>query len=112
MNKFRGRIIKYFDEQYLKGGIGEEVPKLWPSKEYQLLRFRILIEIDDLNGKTILDVGCGFGEFYYFLNNNDVKLKDYVGTAVIIKMMISLYGCIKAGEVHWCNMGGYLWLYD
>lgn len=79
MNKIRDRIIKYYDEQYLNNSQGKELPVLWPSKTVQLLRFKIITEIDDLNGKTILDVGCGYGDLYYFLKKNGVKLKDYVG---------------------------------
>jgi SAM-dependent methyltransferase len=79
MNKFRDETIKHFDQKFLKNSQGEELPTLWPNKEYELLRFRILAEIDDLNKKTVLDVGCGFGNLYYFLKESGVRLKDYVG---------------------------------
>jgi len=79
VNKFRDRTLKHFDELFLGNTPKGELPVLWPSRASQLLRFRTLAEIDDLNDKTILDVGCGFGEFYYWLVERGVQLKDYVG---------------------------------
>lgn len=39
----------------------------WGSKRTQELRFFLFSEIDNLNGKTVLDVGCGFGDLFVFL---------------------------------------------
>jgi SAM-dependent methyltransferase len=36
----------------------------------QEIRFTILSEIGDINDCSILDLGCGFGDFYDFLNKN------------------------------------------
>lgn len=36
----------------------------WGSEESQQKRFQVLSEIGDLKGKIVLDVGCGFGDFY------------------------------------------------
>ncbi|WP_424357081.1 class I SAM-dependent methyltransferase [Methanocella sp. MCL-LM] len=41
-------------------------------------RFTALSEIGDLDGCSILDVGCGFGDLYGFLVNKGLKI-DYTG---------------------------------
>lgn len=52
----------------------------WQSKDSQQVRFQVLSEIGDLKGKTILDVGCGFGDFHGFLvNKKKIKVKKYLG---------------------------------
>ena len=39
----------------------------WKSKESQELRFKQLIESCELEGSTVVDVGCGVGDFYHYL---------------------------------------------
>lgn len=52
----------------------------WGSRKSQIVRFEALYKIGDLNGKTVLDLGCGFGDFYEFLTKKKkVKLKKYLG---------------------------------
>jgi len=58
----------------------------WRNREQQYLRFRILSEIGNLNGKKILDVGCGFGDFYEYLINKDMKI-DYTGYDISAKII-------------------------
>lgn len=53
----------------------------WGSRESQEERFRIFSEMADLEGKTILDVGCGLGSFYGWLKN---RLKNFQYTGVDI----------------------------
>ena len=50
----------------------------WGSREGQRLRFKILAGIGSLEGKRILDVGCGLGDFAGWLAQNDIKV-DYTG---------------------------------
>ena len=67
---YKSRIKKY------KNGPGA----VGTSAHSQLIRFQILSGIGDLNNKTILDVGCGFGDFYGFLTKKKgIKIKKYVG---------------------------------
>jgi cyclopropane fatty-acyl-phospholipid synthase-like methyltransferase len=61
------------DEKYSgKFGTSLDFKSLgWGSKESQLTRFRILIEIPGFNqGDSVLDVGCGHGDFCTFFNSN------------------------------------------
>jgi SAM-dependent methyltransferase/RimJ/RimL family protein N-acetyltransferase len=50
----------------------------WGSKNGQELRFQILSEIEDLNNKKILDVGCGLGDFLGWTRKNDINI-EYTG---------------------------------
>ena len=45
----------------------------WGSKEKQMLRFKILSKIGNLNKKKILDVGCGFGDFNLWLKKKRIR---------------------------------------
>ena len=44
-------------------------------------RFGALAEIGDLEGRSVLDVGCGFGDLYGFLSGRDIHF-DYTGVDV------------------------------
>ncbi|MBT3362553.1 MAG: class I SAM-dependent methyltransferase [Chloroflexi bacterium] len=51
----------------------------WGNTESQKVRFSIMSGIGDLNNKSILDIGCGFGDFFGFLGHNGIKPKKYLG---------------------------------
>lgn len=55
--------ISRYHLQRIKG-YGVETPQAlgWKSSENQKVRFAKLIEIGDLNGHSVLDVGCGHGD--------------------------------------------------
>jgi SAM-dependent methyltransferase len=62
-----------------------------------MLRFKILTEIGDMNGMSTLDVGCGFGELYAYLNRN-FKWFDYTGidiSKIIVKAAKEKFPGIK-----------------
>jgi len=42
------------------------------------IRFKTLTEIGDFSGKKILDLGCGFGDFYKYLIDNKIDC-EYTG---------------------------------
>lgn len=54
----------------------------WGKSYYQIKRFDDLlhaIRAEELINKTILDIGCGFGDLYTFLMKKKIKLKKYIG---------------------------------
>lgn len=59
----------------------------WGSKESQELRFKVLSEIGDLYGKSILDVGCGLGDLYGYLLNSPIE--TYVGYDIVPEMIFA-----------------------
>lgn len=58
----------------------------WGSRESQELRFKILSQLTDLNAKSILDVGCGLGDLYGWLEKNNIKT-NYKGIDITPKMI-------------------------
>ena len=60
INRYNKRIEKY----------GDSIKSLASGKESRRkLRFKILSELDDMKNKSILDLGCGFGDLYEYLYN-------------------------------------------
>lgn len=52
----------------------------WISQETQYKRFEIInSQIDNISSSSIIDAGCGFGEFYNFLEKNKILPKQYIG---------------------------------
>ncbi len=63
---------------------GEGSPKnLWKRPECQIRRFEKFTNILDFKDKSILDVGCGYGDFYFWLINKGMKPKSYIGIDLI-----------------------------
>ncbi len=58
----------------------------WRSRQNQELRFQTLTQIGDLEGKRILDLGCGLGCFYGFLKGKGWK-GDYNGIDILGMMV-------------------------
>tara|TARA_B110000003_G_scaffold266061_1_gene292575 strand:- start:35 stop:646 length:612 start_codon:yes stop_codon:yes gene_type:complete len=61
----------------------------WGSQESQELRFDYLIKDFNLNSKTILDVGCGLGDFLHYLKKSDIKDYQYIGLDISKNMIES-----------------------
>lgn len=54
----------------------------WGEKKYQIKRFEDLmhtVTVEDLQNKSILDIGCGLGDLYKFLKKKKIKIKKYIG---------------------------------
>jgi ubiquinone/menaquinone biosynthesis C-methylase UbiE len=58
----------------------------WSSRYTQTQRFLVLSLVDDLEDKSILDVGSGMGDFYTFLLENQVEC-EYTGIDISEKML-------------------------
>ncbi len=52
---------------------------LWASPQTQSLRFEAIRRLVDLNGKRLLDVGCGRADLLDYLIAHKVRLASYVG---------------------------------
>lgn len=53
----------------------------WRDTESQRLRFQLLCQVADLNGKRIHDVGCGLGHLLDFLSESGISC-EYVGSDI------------------------------
>lgn len=77
---YRNALKRYQNRFYELG----ETPKAlgWGCKEDQLERFRVMYENYDFEGKTVMDVGCGFADWYSFLLSKGTKC-EYIGVDII-----------------------------
>jgi len=51
----------------------------WNSKHSQETRFKVLLSCIDDENFSIVDAGCGFGDLYLYLRDEDVKFNSYKG---------------------------------
>ncbi len=83
INKETLKLVEEKDNQRYTGRLeklGEQIKTLgWDTKENQWTRFASLVEIMDLSGKCIVDIGCGFGDFLTFLQEKKINFKSYLG---------------------------------
>ena len=62
---------------------------LWRSREGQAIRFKTFCDFVDFNETSILDVGCGIGDFAQFLIEGEVAFKHFHGIDAIDEMITS-----------------------
>lgn len=58
----------------------------WGSIDSQELRFKKLFEIGNLEKNSILDVGCGIGDMYSYIQKNKINV-EYSGLDITPKMI-------------------------
>ncbi|MEN8303541.1 MAG: class I SAM-dependent methyltransferase [Campylobacterota bacterium] len=60
----------------------------WASKENQLLRFDILLELlpANLSSYSIADAGCGFGDLYTYMSKKKKTPQKYIGIDSLLDM--------------------------
>jgi len=80
----KGVETYYSEKVKLHGDKAEGVD--WNSKESQYLRFQQLSHVITTNTFSILDVGCGYGEYIHFLTHNNYQF-DYTGYDVSNEML-------------------------
>lgn len=53
----------------------------WSTRYNQYIRFDVLTEFifDDIENSTLVDAGCGFAEYYTFLEKNESLPLQYIG---------------------------------
>lgn len=84
------KIKKYYEDNNIEGYPDYYILG-WESEAAQELRFKQLVGNIDLNGKTILDVGCGTGNLLEYISR---KFKDFNYTGIdVLPHMIQ-----RAGE--------------
>jgi SAM-dependent methyltransferase len=79
------RITNFYSDLIKQHGICPQAVD-WGSKVSQELRFEVLTRIDNLNGKSILDVGCGLGDLLNYLQNRSTEV-DYTGYDITPRMI-------------------------
>jgi SAM-dependent methyltransferase len=82
LKNISSNMIKRYSDRYNK--LGYDVKTLgWGNKEQQYQRFDDILNIDlILNNKTLLDIGCGFGDFYTYLKSKNINFNYYTGVDI------------------------------
>ena len=66
MEKASKKIISFYDRHIDEHGVGPRAVG-WNDEHSQEARFAALCKMGDMNNCSILDVGCGLGDFYKYL---------------------------------------------
>lgn len=71
----RSIIYRFHKERIQMFGEGTIGALGWKSDESQSIRFEILSQIGDMNGLSVLDLGCGHGDLCGYLNRKYSNLR-------------------------------------
>ena len=82
LKNISNNMIKRYSDRYDE--LGYDVKTLgWGSREQQYQRFNDILDIGLLlNNKTLLDIGCGFGDFYTCLKRKSINFDHYTGVDI------------------------------
>jgi 2-polyprenyl-3-methyl-5-hydroxy-6-metoxy-1,4-benzoquinol methylase len=78
LNKKYSNIFDFYNGLYMYYMDNNSLLVGWKSKESQYLRFRTIVECGLKNNDSVLDVGCGVGDFLAYCKENNL-IFDYVG---------------------------------
>jgi SAM-dependent methyltransferase len=85
LNESDREIIRKFYDRLLDSERDESRQVGWRDRETQKLRFRILSEIGEISGHSVLDVGCGLCGYYEYLEDRGFKV-EYTGYEIVEPM--------------------------
>jgi SAM-dependent methyltransferase len=71
-----------YQDKRTRFGVGSPGALGW-TKEEQLLRFEQFTRVFDFSNKTVLDVGCGFGDFHLWLLSRGIEPSQYIGVDLL-----------------------------
>lgn len=94
-------MIDYYNNLYQEHGISPDA--LGWHKGNQFLRFEQLTFMWNLHKRSILDVGCGFGDFIKFLKKKGIDEFSYIGVDVMpdfIKEARKIYQTENVSFIH------------
>lgn len=80
------KIIETYYEDNMAKGLPEYGILGWESEEAQRLRFDMLLAAANLEGKSLLDVGCGTGNLLEYINSKGINV-SYTGVDILEKMI-------------------------
>lgn len=79
-------IIRSYYQNNMKNASHDYQVLGWESEEAQNARFDMLVSNIDLQGKSLLDVGCGLGNLLEYVNHQGVAI-EYTGVDVLPEMI-------------------------
>lgn len=80
--KDHSRIYKFYKDALDRFGDSDVRSVQWTSLFGQKKRFEVLLNVDNVSGSSLLDVGCGLGDLYAFSKERDVNI-DYTGIDIV-----------------------------
>jgi SAM-dependent methyltransferase len=92
-------VFKYHRDMLSRYGRGSSLALGWRDRHSQLVRFDVLAKIGDLDGKSVLDVGCGHGDLLTFLLERYLDLGSYCGVDFIPEMIEEAKGRFEGPAV-------------
>lgn len=93
-------VISRYTDKYKKFGYSQK--SLGWDKGKQDIRFEILASQWDFSDASVLDIGCGFGDFYRFANEKFGPLRKYTGLEIVPSLIDKgreLYGSNRDFEI-------------
>jgi len=108
LSKISASMIERYSKRYKE--LGYHVRTLgWGNEDQQQARFRAsLREINFGDGKSVLDIGCGFGDFLSLLKSEHKAVKSYLGWDINPDLIQEAKGRWKnEAEFEVVNMGSY-----
>ncbi|MBN2886682.1 MAG: class I SAM-dependent methyltransferase [Chromatiaceae bacterium] len=77
----------------------------WASEETQRIRFRVLRTLlpEDLSELTLVDAGCGFGDFLDYLRTRGQTPGAYIGLDVMAPM-VEMARARVGGDIRLCDV--------
>ena len=94
-------IAENYRKLFLEHGSGPAVGQ-W-SEEGQRFRFEKLSEIADLSGASLLDLGCGLGDFYPHLAKT-FEAVDYTGIDIVPEIVAAAQAAHPRGRFFCTNV--------
>ncbi len=86
IERIDNETVDRYNKRFEKYGV-EAKTLGWGCKDDQIIRFTTAITYTDFSGKSVLDIGCGFADFYHFLINKGIKIKKYKGIDINGKLI-------------------------
>jgi SAM-dependent methyltransferase len=81
------RIFHYHRTMIADHGADSSFALGWRNKHDQQVRFNALGDIADLNGRTVMDAGCGYADLYHYLKERYPLMAHYYGIEQITELI-------------------------
>jgi len=76
------RIIERYRARFEEYGEGIRALRSG-NRRRQKIRFDVLYTLGDMNNSSVLDLGCGFADFYSYLKKRGVRRVRYTGYDIV-----------------------------
>lgn len=78
INKISKLTVDRYSERFQK--LRHDIKTLgWGSEQQQEYRFSQIVDHLSFDSKSVLDIGCGFGDFYLHLKHKECQIEKYTG---------------------------------